>query len=280
MWVAALKPGGWLPTAAPRSQRCWFPCCRQAIHSELREAQLASWAEACCVGRGSRSRRAGFPAACCGRGLASSFLLLARLAAFRDASRSRNVGRSKSIRHIAFCWPVAALAFSSGKLLGMGRPCSICVHPERVRIDAEIVAGMAYRDISGRFQLSKSAVERHAGEHIPQLISRSRELREWLNADQLVGELRVLRETTLGILEESRTAGEHAVSLAAIARLEKQAELVARLLGELVERQRVETLDLHVSEKWVLIRSAIVDALAAYPEAQAAVLAALENAAE
>lgn len=162
----------------------------------------------------------------------------------------------------------------------MGRTCSICNHQDREQINSEIVAGLAYRDIAGRFELSKSAIERHAGEHIPDLIGRGRELRAWLNADQLVGELRVLRETTLGILEESRTAGEHAVSLSAIHRLEKQAELCARLLGELVERQRVETIDLQVAEKWIRIRSLIVKCLDPYPEARAALLLALEDAGE
>lgn len=160
----------------------------------------------------------------------------------------------------------------------MGRPCTICAHVDRGRIDREIVSGCAYRDISGRFQVSKSAVERHAGEHIPQLISRSRELRDWLNADQLVGELRVLRETTLGILEEARVGGEHSIALSAIGRLQQQAELVARLLGELVDRQRVETLDLQVSEKWIRIRSVILQAVRPYPDACDAVIAALKNA--
>lgn len=162
----------------------------------------------------------------------------------------------------------------------MPRTCSICGHSDRAQIDREIVAGLAYRDISGRFQVSKSAVERHAGEHIAELLSRSRELRDFVNADQLVGELRVLRETTLGILEEARVSGESSTALSAIQRLEKQAELVARLLGELVDRQRVETLDLAVSERWQRLRSLIVEAVRPYPDASAALLAALENAGE
>lgn len=162
----------------------------------------------------------------------------------------------------------------------MPRSCSVCGHSDRVQIDREIVAGIAYRDIAGRFELSKSAIERHAGEHIAELISRSRELRDFVDADQLVGELRVLRETTLGILEEARIGGEHSVALSAIGRLQQQAELVARLLGELVERQRVETVDLAVSDRWKRLRSVIVEALAPHPEARAAVMAALEDAGE
>lgn len=89
----------------------------------------------------------------------------------------------------------------------MARTCTICSHSEREQIDREIIAGLPYRDISGRFALSKSAVERHAGDHIPQLISRARELRDWLNADQLVGELCVLqrsRTCTPGPFDPSR----------------------------------------------------------------------------
>jgi len=158
----------------------------------------------------------------------------------------------------------------------MGRTCSICVHVEREQIDREVIAGLSYRDISGRFELSKSAVERHANGCIVAAVGRARALVDGVSAEVLAGELRTLRETTLGILEESRAAQQHGVSLAAIARLEKQAELVAKLLGELVDRQRVETIDLQVSEKWIRLRTLIVDALVPFPEARGALLAALE----
>ena len=159
----------------------------------------------------------------------------------------------------------------------MPRICTICSHAEQTQIDQELVRGLPYRDIAGRFAISKSAVERHASEHLASAIARVGELRDRIHADTLIGELRVLREVTLGILEEARESANHGTALRAIARLEKQAELVARLAGELVERQRVETVAVIFSEQWQKLRPALVKALLPHPEAAAALEAVLEE---
>jgi len=159
----------------------------------------------------------------------------------------------------------------------MGSRCTICSHADRLDIDRGIIAGLPYRDIAGRFAVSKSAIERHASDHISKLISRARDLRDWLNADQLVGELRVLREVVLGILEEARADGDHATALQAIGRLEKQAELVARLLGELVEHQRVQMVDASASEQWSKLLPIILSVLEPYPDARRALVEALSD---
>ncbi len=39
--------------------------------------------------------------------------------------------------------------------------CSICAHPHCEAIEAALVAGRSYRDISGQHQVSKSALARH-----------------------------------------------------------------------------------------------------------------------
>jgi hypothetical protein len=157
----------------------------------------------------------------------------------------------------------------------MPRDCTICGHAEREQIDREIIAGLPYRDISGRFALSKSAVERHANGHIAAAIARAAGASIAITADLLVSEVRTLREVTLGILEEARVVGDHAASLNAIARLEKQAELCGRLAGELVERHAVEQRSILIDSEWMRLRSLVVAALLPYPEAGRAVLAAL-----
>jgi hypothetical protein len=43
--------------------------------------------------------------------------------------------------------------------------CSVCGHSAQARIDAELAAGAAQRDIAERYSLSKSAVARHAALH-------------------------------------------------------------------------------------------------------------------
>ena len=133
-----------------------------------------------------------------------------------------------------------------------------------------MIAGSPYRSVASEWGLSKSAVERHASEHLVAAIARAGELRDRINADALIAELRVLREVTLGVLEEARQSEMHAVALKAIARLEKQAELVGRLAGELVERQRVEMVSVAFAAEWQQLRPRIIAALQPYPEAAAA----------
>jgi len=157
----------------------------------------------------------------------------------------------------------------------MPRLCTICDHLQRAQIDREIIAGLPYRDISGRFELSKSAVERHANGHIAAAVARAADFDDALTAKTLVSEIRTLREVTLGILEESRSEGDHSAALGAIARLEKQAELCAKLAGELVERRIVEQRSIVVDAEWIRLRGLILGALAAYPDAASAVRAAL-----
>jgi hypothetical protein len=160
----------------------------------------------------------------------------------------------------------------------VARNCSICVHPERSHIDLDLISGRPYRDISGRHGVSKSAVERHASEHLASAIARGAQSRDRIDAGLLIAELRVLREVTLGVLEEARAAEQHSVALAAIARLEKQAELVGRLAGELVDRQRIETVSVVFAAEWQRLRPPITAALLPYPAASAALVEALADA--
>ena len=48
----------------------------------------------------------------------------------------------------------------------MARLCSICVHPAHAAIDDGLEAGQSLREISGQYGLSKSAMDRHGGNHL------------------------------------------------------------------------------------------------------------------
>jgi hypothetical protein len=49
----------------------------------------------------------------------------------------------------------------------MPRVCTICAHQARAAIDDRLEAGQSLREISGQYGLSKSAVDRHRGSHLP-----------------------------------------------------------------------------------------------------------------
>jgi hypothetical protein len=54
----------------------------------------------------------------------------------------------------------------------MPRLCTICLHPARAVIDGELVAGQSLREISRDYGVSKSAVDRHKGSHVPTRLDR------------------------------------------------------------------------------------------------------------
>jgi hypothetical protein len=157
----------------------------------------------------------------------------------------------------------------------MPRVCSICTHAQRAAIDRSIVLGAPCRDVASRYGLTKSSVDRHAKTHLSEKVVSAASAKEVLDAEALVAELRLLRETTLAVLSEAREEKSHGAALAAIARLEHQAELIGRFVGELIERHQVESVSAVFSSEWIRLRPIIVGALAPYPEASAAVVLAL-----
>jgi hypothetical protein len=49
----------------------------------------------------------------------------------------------------------------------MPQSCTICRHPERLDIEADLRAFTPYRDIARRHDVSKDAVARHRAHHMP-----------------------------------------------------------------------------------------------------------------
>lgn len=161
----------------------------------------------------------------------------------------------------------------------MGRPCSICRHPQRPAIDAALSGGDAFRTVAERFGTSPTALFRHKAEHLPQALVTAQAVAEQAHAvDEakqaldVVRQLRLINGATLAILREARETQAHDLALRAIARVERQIELQARLLGELSDAPTVNIL---VAPEWLGVRAAVLAALAPYPEARAAVAATL-----
>ena len=157
----------------------------------------------------------------------------------------------------------------------MTRVCTVCRHPDRAAIDEALVAGAAYRDIAGQFQLSPSSVHRHSSEHIPATLSQAAEAVEVARADDLLSQVRSLQARALAILAKAEEAGDLRTALGAIREARGNLELLARLLGELDDTPTVNVL---VSPQWLGVRAAILGALEPHPAARVAVAAALEDA--
>jgi hypothetical protein len=154
----------------------------------------------------------------------------------------------------------------------MTRSCTCCTHPQRADIDRALIAGGALRNIAERFGLSTTALHRHKSDHLPPAMVKAAELEDVAHALDVVQQLRAINAASLTVLKEARAAGDGALALKAIDRIQKQIELQAKLLGEL---QDGATVNILVSPEWLAVRSALMTTLTRYPDARLAVVESL-----
>ena len=156
----------------------------------------------------------------------------------------------------------------------MPRPCTVCSHPEREVIDQALVDGDSARKVAAKYRVSDDAVTRHRNSHLPATLAKAQEAKEVTQADGLLDRLLGLTKETADILREAREGGDNELALKAIARAEKQIELQAKLLGELKDGHTVNIL---VTPEWHRVRAVLVETLAPYPQARAAVAGVLRE---
>jgi len=121
----------------------------------------------------------------------------------------------------------------------VARTCSICTHQERQAIDRALVAGTAFRDIAGRFNVSRSALHRHKNNHIPAALAMAKEAEEVAQADDLLTEVVELQNRAVSILDRAEKAGQLQTALNGIREARRCLKLLAQLQGELYERREV-----------------------------------------
>lgn len=154
----------------------------------------------------------------------------------------------------------------------MPRKCTVCQHPDRGDIDASILTGDAFRAIASRFGVSRQAVQRHAGEHVPPNLARAVKARQVASADQLLADLDRLRQDAARLAQKAEDADSYGAALAAIREQVRIIELLLRVAGELA---CATTVNIRADAAWQQLRTEILTALAPYPEARAALAEAL-----
>ncbi len=137
----------------------------------------------------------------------------------------------------------------------MAMTCTICRREDRIEIDRAIVAGEPHRSIAKRTGASAPALFRHKA-HVEDAMARAAEAteatpappeavalvaeveaREKAAGPDLVAQLLDLSRETREILGEARQAKDRDGALRAIARLERQSELQAKILGQIRDGQ-------------------------------------------
>jgi hypothetical protein len=154
----------------------------------------------------------------------------------------------------------------------MPRTCTVCVHGDRPAVDQALVNHRPYRNIAAQFRLSTSALVRHHDDHLPEALTKAKAAADVAQADDLLAQLRALRSKAMALLLAAEKSGDIRTALAGV----REARVTLELLLELSQRiDRRPTLNLLVAPEWLATRSALLDALAPYPEARSAVAASL-----
>ena len=156
----------------------------------------------------------------------------------------------------------------------MPRSCTICTHDEAHAINVALVHRDAYRHIASRYEVSTGALQRHAREHLPELLVRAKDAVEVAEADSLLDRVESLYKRTEAILGAAECNREWGTALQAIRECRGNLELLGRVTKELRD---APTLHLHLSPEWLELRAVIIGALEPYSEARGAVLGALED---
>jgi hypothetical protein len=154
----------------------------------------------------------------------------------------------------------------------MPRSCTICRHPDRASIDQMLVNRKPFRDIAGRVGLSKSALVRHFDDHLPELLAQAKQAAELAQAEDLLLQVRILRGKAIELLKRAEAEGDYRTALQGIREARACVELLLEVQGELDRRPQINVL---VSPEWLTVRTVLLGALAAYPEARTAVATAL-----
>jgi hypothetical protein len=149
--------------------------------------------------------------------------------------------------------------------------CRICRDPRREQIDRALsLPGGSTRGVAGAFGATKSAMARHRL-HSVGVVEKVKVAR-LRTFEDFVASLEELHGKAAGILGKAEKARNLTASTNALREIRQTVELIARLVGELKDGPSVNIL---LAPEWSSIRAAILEALGPFPEARAAVSAAL-----
>ncbi|MRR13939.1 hypothetical protein EG833_00595 [archaeon] len=170
----------------------------------------------------------------------------------------------------------------------MGRSCTVCTHKALDEINRLLLCSDSYRDIARQFDLSKDALARHKESHISELLLKSQDAKDALQADNTFSEyqaaktrIEALQTRTYGLLEQAEAATDHRSCIGYIrecrgmeGELREQRKLLAELEGKLATQPQINIL---VAPQWIELRTAILGALDPYPAAKEAVIHAIRG---
>lgn len=160
----------------------------------------------------------------------------------------------------------------------MAPKCSVCTHEFAEEIDRLLVGGEPYRAIAKRYGMSSTSVMRHRQAHVSEALTPV-----VVGVESSVGPVvatldrleRLVAETER-VLLTARQESKPAQVLAAVKEARQCVEVIAKVRGELASGPTVQVVNLQTAPEWLAIRGALINALAPFPEAERAVVRAIE----
>jgi hypothetical protein len=156
----------------------------------------------------------------------------------------------------------------------MGRVCTVCSHPHVDAINRALLSGTTYTMIANTFAVSWQAARYHILKHIPPLLAKAQQAEEAARASDLLTMAMERDQKALALLAKAEAQNDLKTALQALRVSLVSLELLARLRGELNEQQN-NTVNLLLAPEYLAARAAMVGALAPFPDAHVAVVAAL-----
>jgi hypothetical protein len=164
--------------------------------------------------------------------------------------------------------------------------CSICLHEKRASIELALVLRVPTRVLAKRFDVSRDALYRHGRRHLsPQqraaLLAAQKptavdlEKLQASESEGLLAQLVAQRARLQTYAEQALELGDPKAAVSVERGITANLELVAKLLGQLVQHHEVRSTSILVSPDYIALRHAIVKALQPFPDAARAVGAAL-----
>lgn len=154
-----------------------------------------------------------------------------------------------------------------------GRRCTVCMHPDRPAIDQAMVNRRPFRDIARHFGIGKDAAVRHHDACLPATLTKAAEATEAARADDLLEQVRALRNKSLSILLAAEKSGDLKTALSGV----RTALACLELLGELSQAiDRRPVINVLATPEWLSVRAIVLDVLRDDPSRRMALVTRLE----
>lgn len=161
----------------------------------------------------------------------------------------------------------------------MPRSCTVCEHEARDAIDHAIVGGAALVPLAQEYGVDRRALGRHRDSHLSASLVTLATAADVEQARSLRDRVLDLLTKAERILQQATDEGKVSTALSAVREVRGTLALLGQVTGELAASAGPQVVvNLAASPEWSAIRTAILVALAPYPEAKAAVVRALASA--